>query len=164
MLLFIDVQIGWSDPLYEVELLERFLVEPFVHLALDPEFATGGLGVAPGELIGSIAAEDVNRVQEYLAGLTREHGLPPKILVLHQFVDYMLLNRDQWDEVPEVELTVDMDGYGWDQDKLTKYDVYALQPASDRAAIKLFFDWDTPLLSPERLQALLNPPDLVIYQ
>ena len=164
MLLFIDVQIGWSDPLYEVELLERFLVEPFVHLALDPEFATGGLGVAPGELIGSLAAEDVNRVQEYLAGLTREHGLPPKILVLHQFVDYMLLNRDQWDEVPEVELTVDMDGYGWDQDKLTKYDVYALQPASDRAAIKLFFDWDTPLLSPERLQALLNPPDLVIYQ
>lgn len=40
LLLFLDNQIGWSDPLTEVKLLEDFLKEPFVHMALDPEFAT----------------------------------------------------------------------------------------------------------------------------
>jgi len=94
----------------------------------------------------------------------RAGGLPPKILVLHQFLDSMLRDRDDYADVPDVELTIDMDGYGLDRDKLTKYDIYALQPASERSAMKLFFDWDAPLLTPARLQQLRNPPDLVIYQ
>ena len=48
--------------------------------------------------------------------------------------------------------------------KLTKYEWYALAPYAERAAIKLFYDWDAPLLTPERVQALERPPDLVIYQ
>lgn len=164
LLLFLDIQIGWSDPVAEVELLRPFLAEPFVHLALDPEFATGALGVAPGELIGHLDADQVNAVQDYLAELVVAEDLPPKILVLHQFLDFMLHDRDRYADVPEVEITIDMDGFGWDQDKLTKYDIYALQPAAERAAMKLFFDWDAPLLSPERLQGLEHPPDLIIYQ
>ena len=84
LLLFLDTQIGWSDPLTEVRLLEPFLREPFVHVALDPEFATEHLGVAPGLAIGSITGEQVNDVQRYLAELVREGGLPPKILMVHQ--------------------------------------------------------------------------------
>ncbi len=164
LLLFLDIQVGWSDPLAEVQLLAPFLAEPFVHLALDPEFATASLGVAPGKLIGHLEAEQVNAVQAYLADLVRAEGLPPKILVLHQFMDFMLRDRDDYDDVPEVDLTIDMDGYGFDRDKLTKYDLYALQPAADRSAMKLFFDWDVPLLTPRRLQQLPSPPDLVIYQ
>ena len=164
LLLFLDVQVGWSDPLADVELLAPFLAEPFVHLALDPEFATAALGVAPGKLIGRLEAKQVNAVQAYLAELVRAAGLPPKILVLHQFLDSMLRDRGDYDDVPEVEVTIDMDGFGFDRDKLTKYGIYALQPAADRSAIKLFFDWDFPLLTPTRLQQLQNPPDLVIYQ
>lgn len=164
LLLFLDVQVGWSDPLAEVRLLAPFLAEPFVHLALDPEFATASLGVAPGVLIGSLEAAQVNAVQAYLASLVRAGGLPPKILVLHQFLDSMLRDPGAYSDVPEVELTIDMDGFGFDQDKLTKYDIYARRPSSEHAAIKLFFDWDAPLLTPARLQQLQYPPDLVIYQ
>jgi hypothetical protein len=164
MLLFLDVQVGWSDALTEVRQLEEFLAEPFVHIAVDPEFATRRHKEAPGQVIGSLDAGDVNAVQRYLAGIVREHNLPPKILVLHQFLDSMLLNRSGYADHPEVEITIDMDGFGSDRLKLEKYDIYSLQTASERAAIKLFFLWDVPLITPQRLQALGTPPDLVIYQ
>ncbi len=163
-LLFLDVQIGWSDPLAEVQRLEWALREPFVHLALDPEFATRARGLAPGTVIGSLDAADVNAVQRYLAGLVEARRLPPKVLVLHQFLADMLGRPELYEDVPEVELVVDMDGFGGQSVKLNHYDAYALAPYSERPAIKLFYHWDEPLFSPAQLQALERPPDLVIYQ
>ena len=32
------------------------------------------------------------------------------------------------------------------------------------AGFKLFFRWDSPVLTPEEIQALPKPPDLIIYQ
>lgn len=164
ILLFIDTQIGWSDALTEVMLLEDALREPFVHLALDPEFATRSAGTAPGVSIGTLGADDVNAVQQYLAGLVREHDLPPKVLVLHQFLTSMLTGVEWYDDVPEVEVTVDMDGFGSPHVKLLKYEIYATSAYSERAAIKLFYHWDAPLLTPAQLISLEHPPDLVIYQ
>ena len=164
ILLFVDVQIGWSDALTEVMLLEDVLREPFVHLALDPEFATRVFGTAPGISIGTIGADDVNGVQHYLASLVREHDLPPKVLVLHQFLQGMLTGVEYYDDVPEVDVTIDMDGFGSPYVKLTKYDMYARADYAERAAIKLFYHWDAPLITPATLLALEHPPDLVIYQ
>lgn len=164
ILLFVDVQIGWSDALTEVMLLEDVLREPFVHLALDPEFATKNSRTAPGLVIGSIGAADVNAVQHYLAQLVREHDLPPKVLVLHQFLQDMLTGVEHYDDVPEVDITIDMDGFGNPYVKLTKYDWFATSDYAERAAIKLFYHWDAPLLTPARLLGLEHPPDLVIYQ
>ena len=164
LLLFLDVQVGWADPLAEVRRLSGALAEPFVHLALDPEFATRASGLAPGLVVGSIDAAEVNAVQDYLAALVREHRLPPKLLVLHQFLDRMLPAAEEYAALPEVEITIDMDGYGGQWAKLSNYDRYALASYAERPAIKLFYDWDTPLLSPQRLLALERPPDLVIYQ
>ncbi|MCY4456309.1 MAG: hypothetical protein OXC56_08385 [Chloroflexi bacterium] len=164
ILLFVDVQIGWSNTLTEVMILEDVLREPFVHLALDPEFATRSKGTAPGVSIGTLGSADLNAVQHYLAGLVREHDLPPKVLVVHQFLNSMLEGVDHYDDVPEVEVTIDMDGWGNPYVKLTKYDLYAVSDYSERAAIKLFYHWDVPLLTPARLLSLENPPDLVIYQ
>ena len=163
MLLFLDVQIGWSDPLTEVKLLETFLCEPFVHLALDPEFATLQRGVRPGLAIGSLEAEQLNEVQRYLADLVRDEGLPPKILVVHQFVDWMLLDRDAVEDVGGIELTIDMDGFGGINLKLLHYERYSLTAPSERAAIKLFFRQDEPMMSPEQVQALAYVPDMIIY-
>ncbi len=164
MILFLDVQIGWSDPLREVQLLERFLREPFVHMALDPEFATEHLGVRPGLAIGGIGADDVNRVQRYLATLVEEEGIPPKILMIHQFAARMLRDRELVEDVAEVEVSIDMDGFGTIALKLRHYDWYALQEPSERPALKLFFDQDTPVMTPEQVQALEQPPDLIMYQ
>jgi hypothetical protein len=164
MVLILDVQVGWADPLAEVQRLRKFLEQPHVHLALDPEYATERYGEAPGLVIGSLDASQVNRVQRYLAEIVRAKRLAPKVLVLHQFLDDMLLDRSSFESVAEVEVTIDMDGFGPDRLKLEKYDIFSLGSAAERAAIKLFFEWDEPLITPERLQRLGSPPDLVIYQ
>ncbi|MPZ99873.1 MAG: hypothetical protein GEU80_11165 [Dehalococcoidia bacterium] len=165
MQVFLDVQIGHSDPLSEVQLVEWALQEPFVHVALDPEFDTRADAAArtPGQVIGRLAESDVDAVQGYLGGLVRQHGLPPKALVLHQFMEDMLPNP-VYDDVPEVEIVIDMDGFGDRNAKLSKYEAFALGPYAERAGIKLFYDWDIDLLLPSELQALPTPPDLVIYQ
>ncbi len=164
LLLFLDTQIGWSDPLTEVRLLEPFLREPFVHVALDPEFATGHLGVGPGLAIGSISAGQLNEVQRYLAGIVREAGLPPKILMVHQFTDWMLTGREQVEDYPKVEISIDMDGFGLAPIKVAGYERWSLSPPSERPAFKLFFIQDTPVMTPNEVQALDHPPDIVIYQ
>ena len=161
--MFLDIQIGWADPLEEVRLFEDLLAEPFVHLALDPEFATRDAGAAPGAVIGSLGASDVNAVQDYLAGIVREHGLPPKVFMLHQFVPWMLEETDQYETHPEVEISVDMDGWGDPGSKLDHYAKYALADYSQHPAIKLFYNWDAPLLTPSDVMSIETPPGLVIY-
>jgi len=163
-LLFLDVQIGWADPLTEVQQLEWALREPHVHLALDPEFATRPDKEPPGAAIGTLFAPDVNAVQAYLVTLVREQRTPRKVLVIHQFRDDMLSGAATYEAVPEVEVTIDMDGFGADWVKLDKFARYARSTYAERSAIKLFFEWDEPLMPPERLNALATPPDLVIYQ
>jgi hypothetical protein len=164
LLLFLDVQIGWADPLTEVQKLERFLKDPDVQLALDPEFATKGYNAVPGKVIGTLNADDVNRVQHYLAELVRKEGIPPKMLVLHQFMDSMLADTQSYEPLPEVEITVDMDGYGSAGAKLDHYEEFALAPYAERPAIKLFYRWDVPVMTAEELYSLATPPGLVVYQ
>ncbi len=164
MLLFLDVQIGWSDPLREVQLLEEFLREPFVHMALDPEFATEPSGLRPGLTIGGINAAQINAVQHYLADLAREEGIPPKILMVHQFAARMIVDRADIQSVDDVELSIDMDGFGGIGIKLRHYDWYALTAPSERPAFKIFFDQDTPVMTPEQVQAMHRRPDLIMYQ
>jgi hypothetical protein len=164
LLLILDEQIGWSDPLTDVQRLEWALKKPFVHLALDPEWSTRPYGVAPGVMIGTLGASEVNAVQLYLADLVRRYNLPPKLLVLHQFRPEMLTDTDAYLDVPEVEISIDMDGFGGPWPKLANYEAYSLSEYSERPAIKLFYDWDTPLMDPARIQSLDTPPDLIIYQ
>ncbi len=164
ILLFLDLQIGWADPLAEVERLRPFLAEPFVHVALDPEFSTKDAGVAPGRVIGTLDAAPINEVEAYLAKIVRDRHLPPKILVLHQFLPSMLTHTEDIEQVPEVEVTVDMDGYGPPWPKIAEYRDYAMSSYARRAAIKLFYHWDVPLMSPEDVMALPKAPDYVIYQ
>ncbi len=164
MLVFLDIQIGWSDPLTEVELLERFLREPFVHVALDPEFATRRQGIRPGLVIGSVTAEEVNEVQRYLAALVQAEGLPPKILMVHQFTPRMLRDRGAVEDIDGVDLSIDMDGFGLIPVKVAGYNAFAVPEPSEWPAFKLFFRYDTPVMTPEQVQGLDPPPALIIYQ
>jgi hypothetical protein len=164
MLLFLDNQIGWSDPLTEVKLLEPFLREPFVHVAVDPEFATEPQGVRPGLAIGGIIGHQVNEVLQYLSALVKEEGLPPKILMVHQFTGRMLHDRDVIEPQPGVELSIDMDGIGTPGAKLKGYRLFAITEPSQLPAFKLFFGQDTPVMTPEEVLEMDPVPDLVIYQ
>src|SRR5207253_3028437 len=96
----------------QTKAFERYLREPFVHLALDPEFATRRLGVAPGISIGGLEASSINQVQQYLDSLVAAQHLPKKVLILHQFRADMLPDAANIHALPNVERVVDMDGFG----------------------------------------------------
>lgn len=164
VLLILDTQLGMAEPLEEARRLEEFLEEPFVHLALDPEFGMRASGGVPGDVIGSVDAAQVNAVQRYLAGLVREHALPQKLLVVHQFRGDMLTHSEPWRDTPEVARVINFDGWGPLDKKLAKYDEYATAHYAEYAGIKLFEGWDTPMLTPEQVLALPRQPDLVVYQ
>ncbi len=164
VLLFLDVQCGTADPLAEAERLAPYLAEPFVHLALDPEFAMRARGGVPGQRIGSLDGDELNAVQRYLGGLAVAERLPAKLLMVHQFRGEMLTRTELLRREPRVELVIDMDGWGGAQWKLMLFERFALAPHAQRSAIKLFEQWDAPLLSLGALLALPRPPDVVIYQ
>ena len=89
----LDIQPGRSRFSEEVKHLERWLRKPFVSVALDPEWNMGPNGV-PGQGIGSVSAKMINRVTRYLTRLVREHDLPQKLVVVHQFTDSMIRNKE----------------------------------------------------------------------
>ncbi len=164
MMIYLDIQIGWGTLIDHVQRLEVFLEEPFVQLAIDPEFATKSRGATPGVVIGTLTADEVNEVQAYLAELVRRTGQPAKALVLHQFNEGMLTNPEAFEDVPEVTITIDMDGWGPPWPKISGYEAYALAPYAELPAFKLFYHWDEPLMTPADVMGMSVPPAYVIYQ
>ena len=163
-LLFLDIQVGWGDPLAEVRYYEPILRQPNVHVALDPEFATRSDGEAPGQAIGQLTAAQINAVQDYLATLPGKYDIPRKALVVHQFRVDMIVDPLNIASVDQVDLVIDMDGFGPQGQKLAGYERYANSSYAEFSGFKLFYEWDTPLFTPAEIEALSPPPDYVIYQ
>lgn len=163
LLLFLDIQPGRSTVREEVLRLTKYLRNPRVHLALDPEFAWAP-DEKPGEDIGSISGDQINDAQAILSELVRRDNLPAKILVVHQFRDDMLTHTQAIRRYPGVDLVLDMDGFGPAEIKKVKYDRYAYQPWVRYGAIKLFFKYDPDLMGLDTVLALAPRPAIVIYQ
>ena len=163
MLLFLDIQIGRSSVRDEIERVLPFLREPHVHLAIDPEFAVNTSQV-PGEHLGSLRSSDIDYAQRVLQGIADDEHLPAKLLIVHQFIDSMLKDGDAIQRYPDVELIVDMDGFGPAEIKRATYEQYAARSYAAHAAIKLFLDYDPDLMSEEDVLALKPRPAIVIYQ
>jgi hypothetical protein len=163
MLVILDVQIGQRGVPGELDLIRHWLEYPHVHLALDPEFAMAD-GEVPGEQIGQIDAADVLYAQQFLAELCTELGLPPKILIVHQFHHTMIKNKAEVKAYPGVQLVIDMDGHGPPPMKYETYGVMNTQDPVEFNGIKLFYQFDQPILSPEEVLALDPIPDMIIYQ
>ena len=110
-LMFVDLQVGQSTLQAELPWIEKFLVRPDVHLAIDPEFSMKGGGI-PGRRIGTYDAADINYASRYLASLVDRYKLPPKILVVHRFTPKGVTNTREIRLDPRVQIVMDMDGFG----------------------------------------------------
>ncbi|HYV33654.1 MAG TPA: hypothetical protein VE973_02300, partial [Candidatus Limnocylindria bacterium] len=119
-IVFLDVQLGQSNVQTELPLLEKYLKLPNVHLGIDPEFAMHS-GQRPGTVIGTLDATDFNFAAQYLAKIVQENNLPPKILIVHRFTQAMLTNAKNIKPLPEVQIVMDMDGFGSQGSKLNTY-------------------------------------------
>jgi hypothetical protein len=163
ILLFFDLQIGRRTVQTEVEGLRPWLMNEHVHLALDPEFSMKE-GQVPGSVIGSVNAADITWTQNYLADLTIEAGIPPKVLIVHQFTETMIADKDTLAPVPGVQLVIEFDGWGTPDLKRTGYAAMITHEPIEYNGIKLFYQQDQPLMTPQDVLDLSPVPDIVIYQ
>ena len=109
-LLILDIQPGRSDFYTETVRLERWLKEPDVGLAIDPEWRMGPDEV-PGNVIGSVEAREVNATSAWLAQLVERHDLPEKLFLIHQFTDDMV-DDTRLQERPGLAMVLNADGFG----------------------------------------------------
>lgn len=165
MYVVLDLQPGRAGVLEQAKRYRALLARPHVGLAVDPEWR-----LAPGQRplgqIGSVDAREINRTSAWLAALVREHDLPQKLFVVHQFRLSMigrehLLRTDR----PEVALLVHMDGQGTASQKHATWSaVKRARPAGVPLGWKNFYDEDTPTFTPAATMAKRPRPRMVSYQ
>jgi hypothetical protein len=162
-LLLLDIQPGRADFMGEVRALRRWLEQPDVSLALDPEWSVGP-GEVPGQVLGSTDAATINRISAYLSRIVRERNLPQKLLVVHRFTHDMIRNEQALERHPGVALTINVDGFGDRPIKVAKYREFTRPRRRKPNGFKLFYEEDTNLMSPRQVLRLRPPPDLVVYE
>ena len=161
-LLVLDIQPGHSDFLVEARYLERWLREPDVGLALDPEWQTPG--VKPGTVIGSATSEQVNAVSAWLADIVRSEALPEKLFVVHQFTENMIRDKERVKPRPGLAITMNVDGFGDRPNKIAKYRQFTSEAVRFHDGFKLFYEEDVNLMTPGAVLDLRPPPDLIVYE
>jgi hypothetical protein len=164
--IFLDLQVGLSNVQTEVPLLAPYLKLPQVNLALDPEFAMHN-GQKPGTVVGTMDAADINYAANYLANIVKENNLPPKILVVHRFTQAMVTNYQEITPLPEVQIVMDMDGFGSPSEKISTYRDYIQGEPVQFTGFKLFYKNDVAaghLMTPAEVLKLSPEPSYIQYQ
>jgi hypothetical protein len=167
-ILFIDIQTGHSDIRTILPRFEWLLKNPDVHLGMDPEFNMIKSGKKPGSKIGTYDAADINYAASYLQELVKKYNLPPKVFVVHRFTRNMVTNANKITLRPEVQIVMNMDGWGPPWLKRDSYRDYIVSEPVEFTGFKLFYHNDTkrgdPLMTPEDLLKLNPKPIYIQYQ
>jgi hypothetical protein len=167
-IVILEIQIGLSTFQKEIPLLEKYLSLPNVHLAIDPEFSMK-TGDVPGDVIGTVSSADINYAADYLASLVQTHDLPPKILVIHRFTHNMVTGYQNIKPLPEVQMVMVMDGWGFGAKKINTYKQVIYSEPVQFTGFKIFYKNDlkppsTRLLTPAEVLELTPSPSFIQYQ
>lgn len=169
-LTILDIQAGHSTLQQELPLLLKYLQRPDVHLGVDPEFYMHYKreGLRPGSKVGQMMASDVNYAVQTLDKLVRDNHLPPKILVVHRFRADMVPDAENIKPTPNVQVVMDMDGWGPPWLKFDSYRDYIVKHPVQFTGFKLFYHNDVKkgdgLLTPFEVLRLLPRPLYIQYQ
>jgi hypothetical protein len=166
-MLILDIQPGRGEFGPEIDYLTPYLKEPDVGLALDPEWKVGPTEI-PGQVIGSMEAEDVNLASEYLSQVVRRYKLPQKLLLVHQFTPGGIRNNKLLRRYPGVGLAINIDGFGTPDQKKAKYTELAKLNPGKAHGFKLFYEEDRriggQLMTPKQVLRLRPQPSVVVYE
>ena len=167
-IVFLDLQVGFSNLQTEVPHFEKYLKLPNVHLGVDAEFSMKS-GIRPGKVVGTLDAEDINFAANYLAKIVKENNLTPKVLVVHRYTQNMITNYKAIKPLPEVQIVMHMDGWGGAAKKRNTYQQFVQKEPVQFTGFKLFYRHDvaepnTVLMSPADLLKLQPRPSYIQYQ
>jgi hypothetical protein len=167
-LLFIDIQTGHEDIRTLLPRFEWLLKNPDVHLGIDPEFNLVASRKVPGTKVGTFDASEINYVSGYLKDLVKKYRLPPKVLTVHRFTRKGVTNYRQIVLRPEVQIVMNMDGWGGPHLKRSSYKDYIVAEPVQFTGFKLFYHNDTkkgdPLMTPKDVLRLNPKPVYIMYQ
>ncbi len=165
MYVVLDLQPGRANLLTQAKAYESLLSLPDVGLALDAEWKLNP-GQVPLQQIGSVDVNEVNSVVRWLAGLTAEHHLPQKMLVLHQFRLSMISNEQNLDTShDDLAIVIHMDGQGTPDVKQETWNaVTKAAPPGVFFGWKNFYVMDHPTMSPDETMAKKPAPVMITYQ
>ncbi|HVY72707.1 MAG TPA: hypothetical protein VG984_01490 [Candidatus Paceibacterota bacterium] len=167
-IVILDIQVGLSNLQSELPLIEKYLAMPNVHLAIDPEFAMHN-DTPPGRVIGTMSSADVNYAANFLADLVKRNNLPPKILIVHRFTEEMVTGYQNIKPLSEVQIVMDMDGWGFAAKKINTYNSVVYSEPVQFTGFKLFYKNDlkppsTAMMTPEQVLKLTPAPSFIQYQ
>lgn len=161
-LVVLDVQPGRSNFLKVARRWTWALHDPWVGLALDPEWRMGP-GQLPGRVIGSVRGPEVDHVAAWLNALTAANGLPQKLFLVHQFIPSMITNRRAIQSFPHLAMIQQADGFGTPREKLESYHAVA-DPARFIEGFKLFYSWDVDRMRARQVLAIRPRVRFVSFQ
>ncbi len=162
-LLMLDVQLGRATVMQEIEILEEFLKEPNVHLAIDTEYSIDE-GQVPGVDLGTVDGAEIQEAVEYLDELVERENIPDKMLMVHQFQEGIVTGKEAIQPTENVQVALHADGFGAPEDKFAKYGQLVRDEPIQYGGFKVFYQQDTPVLEPEQVLALDPVPAIVTYQ
>ena len=166
-LLLLNLQPGRASFLAEAKAYRRWLEEPDVGLALDPEWAMGP-GQVPGRVFGHTTGAELDGVARYLADLVAAGDLPEKVLVYHQLAPSIVRQESRLKKHRGVALVKSVDGIGVPAAKVSTYrTVNRSTPDHVHPGFKLFYTEDReagPLMTPAQVLALKPRPEYVLYE
>jgi hypothetical protein len=161
-LLVLDLQTGRSGFLTVAKRWKWALEDPWVGLALDPEWRMGPHQV-PAQVIGSVSAREVNRTSGWLSRLATSKVLPQKLFLLHTFRTSMLRNAAAIKSHKQLAMVEHVDGFGTPSQKLATYHAVA-RPKQFTMGFKLFYDEDIHRMSAKRVKQIRPRVSFVSFQ
>ena len=160
---FLDIQVGLAPLGPEMEFLKPYLVLPYVHLGIVPEFSMKS-GARPGSKIGTYDAADINQASQFLSRIVKDKQVPPKILVVHRFTRRMVTNYKSIKIDPNVQIVMHMDGWGPPSLKRDTYHDYIQTEPVQFTGFKIFYKNDlkkVDLRSKHKVPHLMTPSEVL---
>ena len=166
--MLLNLQPGRSESITETKAFQKWLKEPDVGVALDPEWAMDR-GQRPGGVYGHTTGAELDEVARYLSGLVKQYNLPEKVMVYHQVARSVVRKESDLKDHDGVVAIKSVDGLGHGGPKKNTYLVVnKTTPKFVHAGFKLFFTEDRRhggrLMTPNEVLGLKPPPEYVMFE
>ena len=166
-ILLLGIQPGRATFLDEVKAYEKWLQQPDVGLALDPEWAMKP-GQVPMRVFGHTTGPEINQVTAWVGSLVARHQLPEKVVVVHELAPNIIRDEEVIQSRKGVALIKSVDGIGSQAMKEETWRKLTTKlPKGMRVGFKVFFEEDGEfgrLMTPAEVLALKPTVDYVLFE